>query len=99
MTFVIKLRIVRFCARPSMTSCSPGDPTWVTGIHWRDGRRRPALVTKTSFRFLQTLYNLGPGARTRTSPSGIPRACRQLPQIRAKVAIDTERAAIRERLP
>jgi Pyruvate-formate lyase len=38
----------------------PGDPTWVTeaiGGRFNDGRVK---VTKTSFRFLQTLYNLGP---------------------------------------
>ena len=37
-----------------------GDPTWVTeaiGGRFNDGRVK---VTKTSFRFLQTLYNLGP---------------------------------------
>ncbi len=41
-----------------------GDPTWVTeaiGGRFNDGRVK---VTKTSFRFLQTLYNLGPFSRT-----------------------------------
>ncbi|MCD8298884.1 MAG: formate C-acetyltransferase [Opitutae bacterium] len=58
--FVMKLRIIRFIRTPEYNQIFAGDPTWVTesiGGIGEDGR---TLVTKNSFRMLQTLYNLGP---------------------------------------
>lgn len=58
--FVMKLRMVRFLRTPSYNDLFSGDPTWVTesiGGMGLDGR---TLVTKSSFRILHTLYNLGP---------------------------------------
>lgn len=57
--FVMKLRMVRFLRTPDYNELFSGDPTWVTecvGGMGEDGR---PLVTKTSFRILHTLYNLG----------------------------------------
>ena len=57
---VMKLRMVRFLRAPAYNQLFSGDPTWVTeaiGGLGLDGR---PLVTKNSFRFLHTLYNLGP---------------------------------------
>ncbi len=57
--FVMKLRLVKFMRTPEYNDLFSGDPTWVTesiGGMGLDGR---PLVTKNSFRFLHTLYNLG----------------------------------------
>jgi len=87
--FVIKLRIVRFLRTPEYDELFAGDPTWVTesiGGMGDDGR---PLVTKTSFRFLQTLYNLGPGPEPNLTIWYSPRLPDAFRGFVAKVAIDT----------
>ena len=87
--FVIKLRIVRFLRTPEYDNLFAGDPTWVTesiGGMGDDGR---TLVTKTSFRFLQTLYNLGPAPEPNLTIWYSPRLPDDFRSFTAKVAIDT----------
>jgi len=87
--FVMKLRMVRHLRMEAYNEIFAGDPTWVTeaiGGKLADGRHK---VTKTSFRFLQTLYNLGPSPEPNITilwakelPEGFKKFC-------AKVSIDT----------
>jgi len=87
--FVIKLRIVRFLRTPEYDDLFAGDPTWVTesiGGMGDDGR---ALVTKTSYRFLHTLYNLGPAPEPNLTIWYSPRLPEGFRDFAAKVAIET----------
>jgi len=87
--FVIKLRIVRFLRTPEYDELFAGDPTWVTesiGGMGDDGR---TLVTKSSLRLLQTLYNLGPAPEPNLTIWYSPRLPESFRRFAAKVAIDT----------
>jgi len=87
--FVIKLRIVRFLRTPEYDELFAGDPTWVTesiGGMGDDGRH---LVTKTSFRMLQTLYNLGPAPEPNLTIWYSARMPDGFRRFASRVAIDT----------
>jgi len=87
--FVIKLRIVRFLRTPEYDDLFAGDPTWVTESIAGMGDDGRPLVTKTSFRYLQTLYTLGPAPEPNLTIWYSPRLPEGFRSFSAKVAVDT----------
>jgi formate C-acetyltransferase len=87
--FVIKLRIIRFLRTPEYDELFAGDPTWVTESIAGMGDDGRSLVTKTSFRFLQTLYNLGPAPEPNLTIWYSPRLPEEFRRFAARVAIET----------
>ena len=87
--FVIKLRIVRFLRTPEYDDLFAGDPTWVTESIAGMGDDGRPLVTKTSFRFLHTLYNLGPAPEPNLTIWYSPRLPEAFRNFACKVAIET----------
>lgn len=87
--FVMKLRLVRHLRAGAYDDIFGGDPTWVTesiGGQLADGRTK---VTKTSFRFLQTLYNLGPSPEPNLTVLWSEKLPEWFKKFCAKVSIDT----------
>lgn len=86
---IIKLRIVRFLRTPEYNDLFSGDPVWVTeslGGMGVDGR---TLVTKTSFRYLHTLYNLGPAPEPNLTVLWAEKLPENWKRFCAKVSVDT----------
>lgn len=88
--FVIKLRMARHLRTPEYNELFAGDPMWITeslGGMGEDGR---TLVTKSSFRMLRTLYNLGPAAEPNLTVLWSEHLPEAFKNFAAKVSCDTD---------
>ncbi|KAL6600025.1 pyruvate formate lyase [Neocallimastix sp. 'constans'] len=86
---ILKLRFARHLRTPEYNDLFAGDPTWVTmslGGMGSDGR---TLVTKTSFRVLNTLYNLGPAPEPNITVLWNKNLPKNFKDFATKVSIDT----------
>lgn len=87
--FIMKLRIIRFLRTPAYNELFSGDPIWTTeslGGQGSDGR---TLVTKSSFRYLHTLYNIGPAPEPNLTVLWSPSLPEAWKTFCAKVSSDT----------
>ncbi len=88
--FIMKLRMARHLRTPDYNELFAGDPTWVTESIAGMNENGKSLVTKNSFRYLHTLYNLGSSPEPNLTilwsedlPENFKKYC-------AKVSIDTD---------
>ena len=87
---VIKLRAARHLRPPEYNELFGGDPMWITESVGGMGENHRTLVTKSSFRILNTLYTLGEAPEPNLTvlwsnqlPAGFKRFC-------AKLSVDTD---------
>ena len=88
--FVMKLRLARHLRTPEYNELFGGDPMWITeavGGMGKDGR---TLVTKSSFRILNTLYTLGPSPEPNLTILWSPDLPENFKKFCAKVSADTD---------
>ena len=88
--FIIKLRLVRHLRTPGYDEIFAGDPTWVTEAIGGMLDNKKSLVTKNSFRYLHTLYNLGSSPEPNLTVLWSNNLPENFKKFCAKVSIDTD---------
>lgn len=86
---VMKLRMVRFLRTPEYDELFSGDPIWATESLAGMGVDGRTLVTKNSFRFLNTLYTMGPSPEPNMTILWSEKLPLNFKKYAAKVSIDT----------
>ena len=87
--FIMKCRLIRHLRMDEYNQLFAGDPTWTTeciGGFFSNGQHK---ITKTSFRFLQSLYNLGPAPEPNLTVLWSDKLPEPWKQFCAQVSIDT----------
>jgi formate C-acetyltransferase len=87
--FIMKLRIVKFLRTPEYNELFSGDPTWVTECIGGMSLSGETRVTRNSFRFMHTLYNLGPAPEPNLTVLWSEKLPKGFKDFCAKVSIET----------
>ena len=86
---VMKFRMVKFARIPSYNELFSGDPVWATVVVGGSGMDGRHMVTKTDYRFLHTLENMGPSPEPNLTVLYSPMLPNNFKRYASKISIDT----------